>query len=187
MALIPREWRTGRLLMRDASTEEVPRLTAVVNACSYVSAWDETFAPAPESEVETLVRRSITSRGGTDDLFTMQSIRTGVEEEIIGYFHLIYNRPEPRLIGISMFVIHPDHQRHGYGREVLEGMIERIDALGAYDAMVARVYLKNWPAMQHWVRMGFTGIMRYEGDPVMTDGASAALLLRRELTPRPEC
>ncbi len=178
--LIPGEWRTRRTLIRDATIEETPRLAAVVNACSYVSAWDPTFAPAPESEVEALVRRSVDSRGG-GDLFTMQSIRAG--GEIIGYFHLMYNRPEPRLIGISMFVIHPDHQRHGYGREVVEGMIEQIRPLGAYDAMIARVYLKNWPAMQHWVKMGFATIMRYEGDPVMTDGALASLLLRRDLTP----
>lgn len=181
MKLIPDEWRTERLLIRDATIEEAPRLTAVVNACSYVSAWDPTFAPAPEPEVEALARRSIDSRGCAGDLFTMQSIRAG--GEIIGYFHLMYNRPEPRLIGISMFVIHPDHQHHGYGREVVEGMIEQVGLLGSYDAMVARVYLKNWPAMQHWVKMGFATIMRYEGDPVMADGAFASLLLRLDLTP----
>lgn len=181
MKLIPDEWRTERLLIRDATIEEAPRLTAVVNACSHVAAWDPTFAPAPESEVEALVRRSIDSRGGSADLFTMQSIRAG--GEIIGYFHLMYNRPEPRLIGISMFVIHPDHQRHGYGREIAEGMIEQVGILGAYDAMVARVYLKNRPAMQHWVGLGFTTIVRYEDDPVMTDEAFASLLLRRDIMP----
>ena len=59
VALLPFRWETERLLMQDGQLEEVPRLTAIFNACSYVGPWDKTFQVVPEAEVAGLVTKSL--------------------------------------------------------------------------------------------------------------------------------
>jgi hypothetical protein len=45
-ALLPSEWHTERLSVRDSVLDELPVLEAVADACQYVNEWDRTLASA---------------------------------------------------------------------------------------------------------------------------------------------
>lgn len=139
-ALLPSHWQTERLIMRDAALEDVPRLHSIFTACHYVEPWDPTFKLVPESELARLVNRSLTTEGD-DHRFKLQTIRTGAEGEMAGYFHLYHGVPQPHIISISMFVLHPDYQHHRFGQEVITGLAEQLRQLD-YTALSLRVYLK---------------------------------------------
>jgi diamine N-acetyltransferase len=179
LPLLPSHWQTGHLVMEDATLEDVPRLHAIFTACAYVEPWDPTFKLVPESELAELVNRSLATEGD-HYRFKLQPIRTQAEEETIGYFHLHHGLPHPHLTSISMFVLHPDYQRHHFGQEVITGLAEQLRALG-YTALSLRVYLKNWPALRFWISAGFTSITQYQGDPTLTATSQASLRVEKQL------
>ncbi|HVZ41054.1 MAG TPA: GNAT family N-acetyltransferase [Candidatus Kapabacteria bacterium] len=180
--LIDRAWATERLRVRDAQPTDVPRLTAIFNACSYAGEWDDTFTVVPESDVAALAAKSAQARGGcSSEPFTLQCLCDTASDEIIGYYHLTYRRPLENQVGVSMLVLDPAHQGRGFGAEAVRGIVAGLEALRSYRALVAKVYLKNWPAMRFWIGMGFTTVLRYLGDPVMAEGAYASILLERPL------
>jgi diamine N-acetyltransferase len=165
--------------MEDAILEDTPRLHAIFTACAYVEPWDPTFKIVPESELVGLVNQSLATEGDHYG-FKLQPIRTQAEGETIGYFHLYHGLPYPHLTSISMFVLHPDYQRHHFGQEVIAGLAEQLHAL-SYTALSLRVYLKNWPALRFWISAGFTTITQYQGDPTLTATSQASLRVEKQL------
>ncbi len=180
IALLPSRWETERLLMQDGQLEEVPRLTTIFNACSYVGPWDKTFQVVPEAEVAGLVTKSL-SQAELDRTFKLQGIRHKESPELLGYFHLYHGiRQSPEAVYISMFVIHPEAQGHKYGQEVVTGLSSQVQQLG-YRAIHLNVFLKNWPALRFWIGQGFTTILDYRGAPLHTEESYADLLLEKRL------
>ncbi len=174
--MLPAFWETKRLTIRDADLEEAELLHLIFNACSYVEPWDETFAPTDIQDAEELVRRSVQG----EDAFKLQTIRNRTEE-LLGYFHLRHGFPKPEVVWLSMAVIHPAHQRKGIGIEVFEGVIRELRRLGHYQSIWLRVYLKNWPALRFWLKLGFRTIVEYRGDEVFSKDGHASLILERPL------
>ena len=110
----------------------------------------------------------------------MQTIFVQESGETIGYYHCYHGVPtQADLSFISMFVLHPGKQKQGYGREVMESVLDQSRALGDRAALGARVYLKNWPALRFWVGLGFEQIDRMDGDKTHNDTAQASLVLLR--------
>ena len=178
-ALLPNCWQTERLVMMDATLADAPRLHTIFTACHYVEPWDPTFKLVPESELAELVNRSLVTEGD-NHRFKLQTIRTGAEGEMAGYFHLYHGVPQTYISSISMFVLHPDYQRHHFGQEVIAGLAEQLRKLD-YTTLSLRVYLKNWPALRFWIRAGFTTITQYDGDPTHTVTSQASLRLEKQL------
>lgn len=177
---LPAAWQTEHLRIRDSVPEDAPRLTAIFNACAYVGVWDETFQIVPESEVAGLVANS-QSMDGEHARFRLQAITVQQTGELVGYFHLYQGvRQDPGAVGISMFVIHPDHHGQRYGDEVAQGLWRQLHSLG-YRTVRLQVYLKNWPALRFWISQGFTTILRYEGAARLTPESYASLILAKEL------
>ena len=78
-----------------------------------------------------------------------------------------------------MFVLHPSQHQQGYGREVMEGVIDQSKTMGDRMALGARVYLKNWPALRFWVGLGFKQIDKMDGDKIYSETMQASLVLLR--------
>ncbi len=169
-------WETQGFAICDVQLSEAESIREIFNACSYVEPWDETFAPTDIETSDELVRKSV--RG--EDAFRLQTVRNR-NGELIGYFHLRHAFPKPDLVWVSMAVIHPDHQRKGIGTEVFEGIIRELEDLGKYRAVWLNVYLKNWPAMRAWIKLGFRTIVEYRGDEVFSKDGHASLILERTL------
>jgi diamine N-acetyltransferase len=176
------EWATQRIRVRDCQPADVPRLAAVFNACHYVAPWDPTFRLVPESELDELVRNSLSTEDETA-AFRLQYLESLDGRTPIGYFHLQHDSPrlpQADTAFISMFVIHPDHQGQRYGQEVVAGLAAQMATLG-YAAVWLKVYLKNWPALRFWLQQGFNKIIKYDGDEQFSEAAQAALILEKPL------
>ncbi len=181
MKVLPQEWGTERLWVRDASMADVPHLRNVFNACSYVGVWDHTFYEETEEAFIQLVSRSLKLNHTSPEIFKMQSVNLRGTDAIIGYFHLYHNAPKLRHVVISMFVMHPHFQKNRYGSELVYGIWEQFKQLGEYDCIWLRVSLKNWPALRFWIDMGWTTIIHYEGDTVLADDTMAAVVLEKKI------
>ena len=169
-------WETKGFRICDVQLSEAESIREIFNACSYAEPWDENFAPTDIETSEELVGKSV--RG--EDAFRLQTVRNK-PGELIGYFHLQHAFPKPDVVWISMVVIHPDHQRKGVGTEVIEGVIRELQCLAKYRAVWLRVYLKNWPALRAWIKLGFGTIIEYRGDEVFSKNGHASLILERTL------
>lgn len=178
-ALLPSFWETGRLFLRDATLEDVPVLLDAFNACSYVEAWDKTFAVIPAEVLIELVQKSL-NPNPPDHIFKLQPISLKETHEILGYFHVYHANPHPAVVFVSMFVIHPRHQKHQYGQEVVEGLAQQCKKLG-YREIWLEVFLKNWPALRFWIQQGFNHINMFDGDKVYGPDKYASLELVRPL------
>lgn len=179
---LPAQWTTPRLVIADGVLDDVARLTAVFNACSYVEPWDPTFHVIDEDELRQVIEQSL-STDEDNRYFRLQAVRVAAEDDPIGYFHLWHwspRLPQAETVFVSMFVIHPDFQGQRYAQEVVTGLADQLSQLG-YDAIWLVVYLKNWSALRFWIQQGFTRIVRYDGDPAHTDTAHARLVLERRL------
>ncbi len=176
---IPAHWATARLTISDSQATDTARLTQIFNACAYIEPWDPTFHPIPEAELAQLITDSL-SHEPVRTNFRLQAIRPTLAAEPIGYFHGSHHMPEPAIFFVSMFVLHPDHQRFGYGREVIEGLANQLQPRG-YTGLWLRVYLKNWPALRFWIGQGFTSIVKYDGDPMHTADSQASLILAKKV------
>ena len=182
---LPPEWSTQRVRIRDSKLEDVPRLTAVFNACHYVAPWDATFQLVAESELAELVQKSLSTAGETA-AFRLQYMESIDGRSPIGYFHLQHHSPrlpQADTAFISMFVIHPDHQGQRYGQEVADGLVRQLAELG-YATVWLEVYLKNWPALRFWLQQGFNKIIEYDGDKQFSESAQATLVLAKQLSKR---
>lgn len=181
--LLPAQWTTERLIIADGVLDDVARLTALFNACSYVEPWDPTFHIVEEDELRQVIQNSLSTQED-HRYFRLQGVRRAGDNNPIGYFHLSHwspRLPQANTAYISMFVIHPDFQGQRYAQEVVIGLADQLRQLG-YAAIWLQVYLKNWPALRFWFRQGFSHIIEYEGDPIHTASAHANLVLERRLT-----
>jgi ribosomal protein S18 acetylase RimI-like enzyme len=182
LRFLPSSWTTKRIEVTDSTLQDVPQLTHLFNACSYVAAWDPTFHPVRDDDLSQLVTRSLAATG-EDHAFRLQCLRSTRDDVLIGYFHL-HHRP-PRLpqqatAWISMFVIHPTYQRHQFGQEVVAGLAQQL-AQCSYVAIWLKVYFKNWPALRFWIQQDFTRIIEYDGARLHTETEHASLVLEKRL------
>jgi ribosomal protein S18 acetylase RimI-like enzyme len=182
MKILPASWDTERLVVRDATMQDVPRLRNVFNACSYVGEWDSTFYEETEEAFIQLVTKSLHFNHTNHEIFKMQSVLLRGGSDIIAYFHLFHDSPMPHRVWISMFVVHPHYQKNRYGSELAYGICDQFRQLGEYEAIWLKVCLKNWPALRFWIDMGWRTIVHYEGDTVLADDTMASIVLEKKLS-----
>lgn len=177
---LPPRWRTDRLEIADGEPADVARLTAIFNACAHVGPWDPTFQVVPESELLDLIERSQVPSGEHGN-YRLQRISVQGDVEIIGYFHVYHGIPrDAGAVWVSMLVLDPAVQRHGYGREAMSRLFAELQRLG-YPRVQLRVYMRNWPAMRFWVGLGFTTVVGFDGDAEYGPTTQASLVLCKQL------
>jgi GNAT superfamily N-acetyltransferase len=177
---LPTLWTTDRLIIRNSGLEETSQLRDIFNANANVGqqGWDPTFTVIDEQEIERLVQQSDAREEPGHENFQMQTIYAQESGQIIGYFHCYHGlAQQPTWSFISMLVLHPSQQKHGYGREVMEGVLDQSKTLADRAALGARVYLKNWPALRFWIGLGFKQIDKMDGDKTHSDATQASLVL----------
>ena len=182
MMSLPVLWTTERLIIRDSGPEEIDDLRDIFNANSHIGPWDPTFTVIASDEIRRLVEQSEARHQPNGENFQMQTIFIQESSERMGYFHIYHGEPkQPRLVFISMLTIRPECQKHGYGREVIEGVVDTCRQMGDRDVIGVRVYLKNWPALRFWTGMGFKEIERIDGDKTLSEPAQASVVLLNRL------
>lgn len=177
MNRLPAHWQTARLHIADGELDDVPQLMVIFNACSHIGPWDPTFQHYPEETFTELVENSVAGGMG-NGRFQLQTICQN--QDIIGYFHCYHHNPHPHTLFISMLVLHPNHQKDGYGTELMVSLAQLAKTSG-YDAIWLDVYLKNWPALRFWIKSGFTTIIDIDGDPQHSATTHASIVVAKIL------
>jgi ribosomal protein S18 acetylase RimI-like enzyme len=177
MNRLPAVWQTARLQIEDGSLDTVPKLMTIFNACCYVGQWDPTFQIYPVETFTELVTKSMADGEG-NGRFQLQTIRKS--KVIIGYFHCYHHNPHPHTLFVSMFVLHPDHQKDGLGTELATALSQIAKTTG-YQAIWLEVFLKNWPALRFWIKSGFTTIIDIDGASQHSATDHASIVLAKTL------
>ena len=177
MSRLAASWRTERLHVTDGTLADVPQLMHIFNACSHVEPWDPTFKIYPEEEFAGLVQQSLKD-GMENGRFQLQLFRRN--NQPIGYFHSYHHQPQPNVLLISMFVLHPNYQKGGYGTELIAGLAQQAKA-ASHHAIWLEVFLKNWPALRFWIKAGFTNIIDIDGAPQHDATAHASIVIAKTL------
>lgn len=101
-------------------------------------------------------------------------------QEIIGFLELYHGYAHEDMLWIGMFFMHPDHQKNGYGSEVLN-VLEGEAIKQEYTHMGLGVYLKNWKGLRFWHHNGFNVIRGIYGDKEYSDNTFALMGLEKPL------
>ncbi len=172
------------MIIRDSGLEEIDQLRDIFNANNAIEKWDPTFKPVDAQEIRRLVLQSEARHESSAQNFQMQSIYVKAHEhsDCIGYFHIYHGLEKaPDLGFITMLVIHPDCKEHGFGTEVVEGVLDFCRHEADRRAIGVRVYLKNWPALRFWTKMEFREIERIDGDKTHDETSHASVVLLNNL------
>lgn len=174
---LPTIWQTDRLTIQNGALADVPQLMAIFNVCSHLEPYDPTFQTYPEATFRELVEESLESGLG-NGRFQLQTIIHN--NQPIGYFHCHHHHPQPNVLLISMFVLHPNHQKSGFGTELIAGLAQQAKRAN-HHAIWLEVFLKNWPALRFWIKSGFTTIIDIDGAPQHNATAHASIVIAKSL------
>jgi len=112
--------------------------------------------------------------------YTLKCICKKADGKLIGIFDIYHGYPGERDIWISYFYIHPKYQNKGLAHEVIECLcLEGKNR--QYDKAALGVSLKNWNAINFWVRNKFKNIIGVFGDKEFSSENMALIALERIL------
>jgi ribosomal protein S18 acetylase RimI-like enzyme len=176
--LIPGEWATARLAVRDSTLDDVPALECIYEAVPLVRDW---MGAAEEGQQARTMRSALIEGAlpphGTLERFRLQSIRLADTGQVIGFLGVYHGFPEEDILWITVLAFDPAFQHMGYGQELVRGLGDVVKQLGTYTRMRLFASLKNWPALRFWTQAGFDQIVVIAGDKVYSAEADAHVML----------
>lgn len=159
--LLPKEWETARLIIREALKKEIPELQKIYDECAYIGEMtgynDERENPMlSEYNHETL------PPDGKPELHRLQSILEKKKKQLVGYLISYHGFPDPQTFWIAVLAIRPSCQRQKYGQEVMNELSENVKKLSTFHRMGISVGVGNDPAINFWSACGFTKVIKVE-------------------------
>lgn len=177
VAVLPEIWHTERLAVADATPDDAGELQRIFNANVGIGALDPTFQEYPLEEFVGLINRHKGEPSNPTELFRLQLFREHGSNLPAGYFHCYYRHPEPGVVLLSMFVLKPEFQDRGLGKECVAAILNHIGNLLDYRVVRINVYVRNWPALRFWIAAGFTSINELRSPKEYSDNEHASLVL----------
>jgi ribosomal protein S18 acetylase RimI-like enzyme len=158
-AQLPSEWKTERLMMRDAIEKDLSELRKIHEECSYI---DELIGHRDEAADPMLseFRGECLPPNGKKELHRLQTITESSSKEMVGYLITYHGFPDPDIFWIAQLSIRPQHQRQKFGQEVIAGLSTEVKKLEKYTKLGIGIGVGNEPAMKFWTTCGFTGILK---------------------------
>ena len=180
--LLPSQWETERLSIRDSALDELPELEVVSEACSYVNEWTGWRSEEhPGESLSAALTDGVLPPGGSKQFYRIQSIRLRDTERVIGFLAGYHGWPTTDTFFVTEVMIHPEFQGQGYGRELARELCDLVGTLGAYTRIRLLAALKNWPALRFWMRAGFDRLVDYQGDKRYSAETFAYLMLEKSV------
>ncbi len=115
---IPGTVETPRLIIRDSVLEECDKLQEINEASDYIEKWVGWKTPK-DYVLKTMTEGNLPP-GGKKELFRLMSIYLKDTEAIIGVLELYHGYPTAADLCVGWLFIHPQHQKHGYAKEVFQ-------------------------------------------------------------------
>ncbi len=184
--MIPNQWETQHLVVKDSILADLPELDQIFAACAYMEEWSgwkqvKQAAHIEESALtDSFIIEGELPPNGSNEFWRVQPLRLRDTGEMIGFLALYHGYPTADIVIINYLIIHPDFQGKGYGQELVRGLCEHVKSLG-YTRMRTMVDLKNWPAVRFWSQAGFDKIIQYSGDKIISEKTFAHLWLEKTL------
>ena len=152
--LIPNQWKTGHLVVKDSTAADIPELIQVQVACAYMEEWSgwkymKELAgwkqdDHPEQSTLTFITEGELPPNGSKEFWRVQSLRLSDTGQMIGFLAVYHGLPTANFVYVNYLLIHPDFQGQGYGQELVRGLCDQVKSLG-YTGMRTLVDVKNWP------------------------------------------
>lgn len=181
--MINPSWETKRLQVRDAVLEDAAVLQGLLESIRDTLTLEGKGEIAPD-EMKRMVIEGVLPPGGTQDRFRLQVVEEKKSDQPIGFLGVYHGYPQDNVLYISTLTIARQHQRQGYGSEIIQDLFSLSGCRG-YQAFRLWVALKNWIALRFWIDRGFTHVVKYTGDKVFSMAASAGLELEKRLSQQP--
>jgi len=180
--LIPHEWVTAHLTVRDSASDDVPALQRIYEAVPQVRGWMGAIGEGePERAMRSALAEGALPPNGSRERFRLQSIRLADTGHMIGFLGVYHGFPEADVLWVTVLAFHPEVQHMGYGQELMRGLDAIVKQLGTYTRMRLYASLKNWPGLRFWTQAGFDKVVVIAGDKVYSDEADAHVMLERSL------
>jgi ribosomal protein S18 acetylase RimI-like enzyme len=180
--LIPHEWVTEHLTVRDSTLDDVPALQRIYNAVPEVREWMGTAEEGePEPTMGSALAQGALPPNGSRERFRLQSILLTDTSQVIGFLAVYHGFPEEDVFWVTVLAFDPAFQHVGYGQELVRGLDTAVRQPGTYTRMRLFASLKNWPALRFWTQAGFDRIVMIAGDKIYADEADAHVMLERSL------
>lgn len=160
-AMLPKEWKTERLIIRDAIEEEIPELQKIYDECAYIGELTG-YHDDQKDPMLAEFRQELLPPNGKKELHRLQPILEANTGQMIGYLISYHGFPDPDTFWIAAFAVRPAFQRQKFGKEVIDALTKRVKELGCYSSMGIGVGVGNDPAMKFWSECGFTDVIKTE-------------------------
>ncbi len=180
ITLLPTQWTTQRLRVKDSTLDDVPELQKIYDACAYIEEWTGlTAADETEQPILSALMGGDLPPNGSKEFFRLQAIELRGTSQLIGYLQMYHGYPAADIFWVAVLAIHPRFQGKGYGQEVVHSLIKTVGELRAFGKIQLGVALKNWPALRFWAQAGFDKIVRIKGDKIHSDKTFAFVTLEK--------
>jgi len=177
--LIPDSWKTKSLVITTATVDDISDLEKV-----YLDGFEQLFVYKEKSPKKGYIKNRIIKPllppKGKAEQEQFQIIRTKTGK-CIGYIGTYNGWPNKNALWINDLFLHRSAQKKGYGQELVKALVSYAKKSSKMKELHCRVSLKNWSAIQFWVKMKFSTITAYDGDKKNSNKNSADLLLKRDL------
>lgn len=174
-----KQWDSQNILVRDADLEDADALQQLCEKSEYLRKWEGNGPIDPKYSEKVILEGDLPPNGKKEN-FKIQAFYLKDSNQLIGYMTYYLGFPEEDIIFLNFLFIDPDFQGKGYSVEIIDRFFELMQAI-PYTRVRLLVKLKNWPAMRFWTKQKFTKIIRYYGDPVLSDDTFAGLVIEREV------
>ena len=161
--LLPKEWKTKRLIVQDSQQNEVTELQEIYDECAYG------YYNERENPIQDELDRVALPPNGKPELHRIQSIFEKQTNKIVGYLVVYHGFPDPNTFWIALFGIRPVFHRQKFGTEVVHALTQEAKKLGSYERMGLGVGVGNEAAKQFWSSCGFTDVIKIENHGTHTD------------------
>lgn len=178
---IPTPWETRRLVVRNSVPDEADTLRKLYEASADRGPWlgfEDTGIE--EDYIEKCLKDGLVPPGGTAERYQFMTFRRKEDNEVIGFIGCYHGYPDAATLYLDFMFFHPDHQKRGYGQEIIAQLTEKAQRKH-YGAIRLTVSLKNWSAIRFWLQKGFNEACNFHGDKEHGEATEASIELIKRL------
>jgi GNAT superfamily N-acetyltransferase len=176
--IISEKGETDRLLITDSNISECEALQKINESSDYIEQW--VGWKTPSDYAIKLFTEGNLPPDGKKERFRAKSIYLKQTGDIIGVLEVYHGYPLEEILCIGWLFIHPDFQRKGYAKEVLEYIYNEAKKAN-YKKVRIGIVLKNWPAIRFWQKNGFCTIVDIVGDEIYSESTFASIILEKDI------
>ncbi|MBF0316308.1 MAG: GNAT family N-acetyltransferase [Oligoflexia bacterium] len=178
LANLPTEIQSTNLVLKSSKIEDLVKLQQLFLK---FNKYMEKFNGITEwkiEDVELSLKEGNLPPNGVKERYQHKSIYCKDSGELVGYMDFYNGHPIEDIYYIPTLYIDGEHQKKGWGKEIVEEVCKSI-MLSGFSAIRLGVDITNWRALYFWYSLGFSKITKLSGDKVFADNHYMRIELER--------